>query len=730
MEYEQPVAWEYSEAERSIAGRLLREFLKYHLPLEADGDVCHWQTFDKLYRLAACPDLNLRTVQDVILPPASAKAAGVVRRVIVINFDEVSHVLRNDHLKQLFVNVLELLLLASVGAVDGCFFCLLLTSTQAVKMKDFSHDSRLLSRSISLPLLNLSHMYQVVQGISRLSKTTACQQHSDLPASSIRDAVCDGQPDQLLQDSRLRYFTFLLRLLGGVPRLLEETLFTMGLDKATEAFSPRVFLANLERVQESDYSNSLLQAVVPAVKLRYPRFVDYLQAQALFPLLVACSLFRASVQRSQYILYTVRRGGQTDKHSQSIVEMEDNGVVFLVNADAQPPLSLPSKAQAVDAPPMPVDQPDSPFVHPYLIPLSKDSEPKFVMVIPFIWIYIVTQHYKSQMQSLLPQVQLLASLDWSLTSSQKERLSLSVLALRVHFLIECHQQEDKTKSVQLLLWDVFPQQAHEVKPSTLRLPHPPASCSWRVTQCKERVLAHQLPSLADDSQRTCLFYQNGGKAPSADSFAFLSPLVLLQDKQSHQSKPVLQQGRKPPPSLAVTAEEVRSEHNKSRPSCDHVFVYITDKRAHASVKVIPYPPSSSQQQQQAHQRTKNSRSAAASQQPQGLQPDEILICADNEAAFFGDFLSLLKLYADREENVPRASLRSGRGRAKPKSKRTRLRKEQKEENASDYQEGEEGDNRDDEKHWEEEEDDDDDDVPFQERHERKEENTVHMQEDD
>ena len=115
--------------------------------------------FALTHALESCPDLTLKRVVDEILPPAQC---GGRRRVIVVNFDEVSEVLADD--KRHLESVLRLL----VDSKLLCYFCILLTSTRALKVLQLPTSSGIGHKSISLPLLKIDHMYKVVQHVTRL----------------------------------------------------------------------------------------------------------------------------------------------------------------------------------------------------------------------------------------------------------------------------------------------------------------------------------------------------------------------------------------------------------------------------------------------------------------------------------------------------------------------------------------------------------------------------------
>jgi hypothetical protein len=192
--------------------------------------------------------------------------------------------------------------------------------------------------------------------------------------------------------------------------------------------------------------------------------------------------------------------------------------------------------------------------------------------------------------------------------------------------------------------DLFPiAQRREIDPSHVDMP---AGCSWKVAQSTQQIVAIVFESLPPSSKKQQrgyvpfaqsrsppqpqpqsealhVFLQNKEKTQSADSFVLSMPGIGLQEKQSHAFKHAVQAGRSGQKGNTVSANCIKKEHDKFRPRCPHLFVFITDKR------VVP---------------------AAHAQ----LDKCELVIDASNEEDFYGPFLARLKLRHDRDENVPLA----------------------------------------------------------------------------
>ncbi len=637
--YEHVHGWEKNDAERSIAARLLHQFLKYRV---SGARKVEWNTFSQMHSLQSCRDLSLKRVVDEILPPTECHGR---RRVIVVNFDEVVDALVDN--KELLTDVLRVL----VDNKPLCYFCILLTSTRALKVLELRTSSQIGYTSITLPLLKIEHMYKVVQHVTRLCHARAAPGAQGSIQLLFTD---DTSPAVGLQtEPRLRCFTYLLELLAGVPRFLEKALFEMGCESSSRVFRPDIFLRNIERLDDSKFVlDELLRAVVDAITTKYDRFLGHLRSLEIFPLLVTCSLFEARFYRSQNIQHgRGQRGVQADIHY--IADLEDDGVIFLTKPQSSGqsqlhrlPLAPPRDAAWSHR---------SSLLRPWLTARAQRDDTEFCIVVPFIWMHLAAARAAldaSPQSPPLPQIQLLSQLGTALTPSEKERLSLSVLALRMYFLAEC-DRAGHGEVMRFEVSDLFPvvPQGRKVDPSHVDLP---SGCSWLVAQSTKPIVATDLKSatpssklqqridvpLADcrsqlqpglQSEALQVFWQNKDKTQSADSFVLSMPGIALQEKQSHAFKQAVQDGRTGQKGNTVSANAIKKEHDKFRPRCPHLFVFITDKR------VVP---------------------AARAQ----LDKCELIIDANNEEGFYGPFLARLKLCHDRDESAvladPTESLKS------------------------------------------------------------------------
>jgi hypothetical protein len=614
--YDGVLPWEKMDPERSIAGRLLHQ----HLKNGAENKL--WPPFARKHDLEHCPDLTLRRVVDEILPPSLCRSR---RRVIVINFDEVADVLENN--KELLTEVLKVL----VDSKALCYFCILLTSTHALDVLKLPRSSGFGHVAISLPLLSVEHMYEVVQHITRLCFEAVQPAEAGPIATRILPNV-QIPPVEPQMVHELRHFTYLLELLAGVPRFLEKALFSLGFDSSSHAFQPEVFLHNLELVEDSHFVfNQLLRGVVRFITLKYNRFLGYLNTLEIFPLLISCSLFGACFYRSEKISFESNERGVEGGHH-NIGALEDDGVIFLT----EPPAGQSGMPSLPVAPPAPADWSEgSSLLRPWRTSRKARDNQAFCIVIPFIWMHLVVARaalYATPLSPPLPQIQLLSQLGSSLTPSEKERLSLSVLALRMYFLAEC-DQAGNGEEMCFGVRDLFPVPLQRtISPSHVCLP---AAFSWRVAQSTEEIVAAAFKPARqqskrqrqdDDSQQHSLssavqvFYQNKEKAEAPDSFVLSRPVIALQDKQSHAFKHAVQAGE---PGGTVSVTIIRQEHDKFKAACEHLFVFITDKR------VVEKAQS-------------------------GLKDNELAIDDTNEEGFYGPLLKRLKLHHDRDEDVLQA----------------------------------------------------------------------------
>jgi hypothetical protein len=166
--------------------------------------------------------------------------------------------------------------------------------------------------------------------------------------------------------------------------------------------------------------------------------------------------------------------------------LEDSGVVFLIE---------PQPAGQSETLSLPVVEPRSAdwaegtsLLRPWLTSPTAEDDQEFCIVIPFIWKLLVVARaalYATPQSPPLPQIQLLSQLSSALTPSEKERLSLSVLALRMYFLVEC----DKAGHGQAMCFDVrqlFPiLPGRTISPSHVVLP---AGCSWQLAQATQEIV--------------------------------------------------------------------------------------------------------------------------------------------------------------------------------------------------------------------------------------------------
>ena len=97
-------------------------------------------------------------------------------------------------------------------------------------------------------------------------------------------------------------------------------------------------------------------------------------------------------------------------------------------------------------------------MRPWLSNQAIEDNQDFCIVMPLIWMHLAVARATlnaTPQSPPLPQIQLLSQLGTALAPSQKERLSLCVLALRMYFLAEC-DQAGAGKAMCFNVRDLFP----------------------------------------------------------------------------------------------------------------------------------------------------------------------------------------------------------------------------------------------------------------------------------
>ena len=490
--------WELDRPDLSIAARLLHA----HLGLNKHMT---WSDFATANALAYCGDLSLRNVVDVIL-----HRGGEERRVVVVNFDEVHGVLKDNDGKKFMKGVLS----ALVDSVEFCYFCVLLTSTHALEVLQLSSLSGIRHKSVSLPLLTVPHMYKVVWHVAKLC--LAGEQDSAPTADPDSAALYKAVKTATRPSGASIHFTRLLELLSGVPRFLEKTLFEMGKERTSDgrhAFSRRVFLRNVLCMDDSAYVfDELLPTVVEAIVEKYSGFRSHLDSFQIFPVLVTCSLFGAVFNRSDWLRWEDDAGNE---HSRSVTSLEESGIIFLTDPPAppQPPLRgrhepycLPTKRPTLTqqsglpltriwrSPPPAREEKQQEVVQGTEEGTGDEDDGREVdsthgIVVPFIWVHLMAA--RRDISGLHNHGQLLSQLGTTLTPSEREKLSMSTVILRTSFLAQCGRTGNGLL-MRISVYDMFPLPAErEIEPAWIEIPRLPTAADSDFVSCLHHALTIQ-----------------------------------------------------------------------------------------------------------------------------------------------------------------------------------------------------------------------------------------------
>ena len=621
--------WERGNGDRSIAARLLYAHLGIK---DRDENRVSWAQFCTEHSLEHSTDVTLNKVVDVILPPNKCESK---RRVIVVNIDEVYGMMDNDTDRTHLKNVLH----ALVASAEFCYFCILLTSTHALKVLQLSSFSQIDHDSITLPLLAVSHMHEVVRQVANrcLSGERQRLEEDEKKEAIPFEAVQRGYADLVLLESRVKdvaaggpetapkYFTYLLEMLTGVPRFLEKLLFEMGRNKTK--FCRRSFLLNLTRVNDPGYVfDELLPAVVGAITAKYSRFKDFLSSYPIFPLLCTCSLFGAVFSRSDVLDWEDEHGRL---HQEELTALEDSGIIFLADPPEAPetpltgrdtpfalPTTRPTLTEQSGLSLMRVWRQLAPTSAPTPAPNTKREQQQpsinksYCIVVPFIWMHLMVAQCRKKGGGLLQHIQLLTHLGTTLSPSEKERVTLSVIALRIYFLAHCGRAGTGELMI-INVYDLFPVPAgRKVVPFLITVPK---DFIWAVRKALGGFITQDNISALINAQPHAryLFWQNMDMAPSADSFVLTTPILAIQDKQSHSEK----ERRK-----THSPASIASEHSKFSPDYPHLFVFATDKRV-------------------------------ADNRHKKIAENELVISQHNESLLYGQYLSRIKSCRTKHEDV-------------------------------------------------------------------------------
>jgi hypothetical protein len=509
--------------ELSIAARWLWEHLKYRLPA-----VSSMRSFSTFWDYISSRRLTF-TCKDVLeYVCAGTEAAD---RMVLINLDEVNALFTDSPPPPLFTTFLTTSLLHLLQLqLDGDGFVFpVLTATKALETKAVIKHSGCSFLEIPLPLLGRIHVHELIADLHARAQATI----NSTPAVSSVEAATAALSDMRfevgessLQSSIPPLLSSLLELMAGHPRFLELLLFVLGRPNSKEGLDewrPAQFVANLAALSTPSGETLSLQPWLMQLKLavqrRYAAFHSYLNEPrffALVPQLLGYTLFDWKVTRQ-----AIFREGD---YECSVQTLEENGVVFLTPKEWTVP-QVNSSSQSAEA--SAVSSPST---------LSADP-PSLRLVIPFLWLLLLSERYESHNSSAIPCLPLVSSTQCTLSPAQNEQLTVSVLALKCM----CFSKLGRTHvSAQELLG------VHIAGVEEFRLPEP-GHTLWPVLKLRQAVTEANWPTWltveAEGAPPRHRFFNNAEKASSWDGCALTKPPICVQDKQALVSRERVARGQ-------------------------------------------------------------------------------------------------------------------------------------------------------------------------------------------
>ena len=345
----------------------------------------------------------------------------------------------------------------------------------------------------------------------------------------------------------------LLELMAGHPRFLEMLLFVLGRpDSKTgvDEWCPAQFVASIAAlVSPSGERVSLQPWLVQlrlAVQLRYGAFQSYLNEPrffALVPQLLGHTLFEWSVHRQQ----SFREGD----YECTVQTMEENGVVFLTPKQ-------PVRAPHANVSSTSTSTSSSTATSSAALPLA-DTSPSLRLVVPFLWLLLLSERYEAGNASTVPCLPLVSSTQCILSPAQNEQLTMSVLSLKCMCFCKMGRA---TVSVRELL-------GVDVVGCNVPICLPPSGTPWMVEKLRHAVTTAEwskwLANTRDGDPAVAAavsparFFINAEKASSWDGCALTTPAVCVQDKQGLVSRERVASGKAAKP---VAWAKVKEEINK------------------------------------------------------------------------------------------------------------------------------------------------------------------------
>jgi len=368
------------------------------------------------------------------------------------------------------------------------------------------------------------------------SSASSSVRHSLRQATLVRDKQAQAkrkaeeQRVQLLEESPISY---LLDVLGGVPRYVEWLVFELGTRGVIEQlsnFDSAVYKNNLQRLRDDTtfkFVKVLLSELQNHLRKRHAYQKSWNKMSSILSDILHVTLFGRSVTPDHEFGEKLQ--------SWSLSQLQSAGAVFRV-----PEAAHQQKKTKTET---------------YQLTMPAFNLKEFIFLSP---------DFKGHNS---PTVKHLLNWDLSLSPNANERLSIEVLALRA-FLLWKHGNKISDTTVNIDGGALIP----GLKGDILM----PLPMNFKVQELPKQLSAGEISTLSPG------FYKNAKGAPAADTFAvFNSLIVLLQEKQSIAArKKVLngkekQKGAQFPISKedGFVVEYKKATVGISKPA---VFIYLTD----------------------------------------------------------------------------------------------------------------------------------------------------------
>ena len=552
----------------SIAARVLWEYSKHDLSSSSSV------SYAQMWQLIQQHQFHF-TIRDVIafILGSNLKPEDCL---LLINLDEINALFGDKQRDSLSFAYLQhsLRQLVSVSMNGQAFLYPVLTATKALKVKDVIKLSGCSFMDISLPLLQPSHVAELIwdlhsRAVSSIKASSSAALTSSLSALSLSSSSAPAVASSASADTQVALppiLSNLVELMAGHPRLLEHMLFYLGRpDGALNVWQPVAFVNKLEEFRQASPGNvttfrSLLQFISGSIISRYSAFKEFVQQpimNSIIPQLTGYTLWEWPVHRQLEF--------KEDAFSMTVHELEEDGIVFLTPIQRGHAHAASGSATSASAPSF-----SSATVSSQSDVSAVD---RFRLVIPFIWLHVIYQHHAMTCPSTVVPIELVQELTCCMSAGQNEYLTSSVLALKCFCLAK--MQRTTIGVHELLLGRIVDDDIMITLPAL-------ASTTWPVRKLRSNVTkagwerfkaAARYPD-CQSGPPPDRFFLNGEHSSSWDGCALTVPPIFIQDKQSLVSRGLRAQGK------AVqtrTWESIEKEINKALVE-DALFFFCCEDR--------------------------------------------------------------------------------------------------------------------------------------------------------